>query len=624
MCAFLVSPGVSVKELDLSSIIPAVSTSIGATAGYFRWGPMEKIKLLSSESDLIKVFGEPDALTAESFFTATSFLKYGSALKTVRANDDSGVGGKYANAQSDENGLSDVLDDNTGAITFTTTSVAVADSISGLVTTDDAYNGKFITIGDDTVEITDSDATGTAGFVVFTLGTALSSVPADGAAFAIKDASVVIKNEEQFEYLTLLQSAIYARYAGALGNSLQVEIIGPSNWATSNNSDEFDAAPTGDEVHLIIIDEDGEFAGTAGTIVEKWAFLQTTDGALKDDGSNNYYKDVINENSDWIYFNEDASVSAGSYSLVYGSDTDATEMAEAGNITAALDIFNDSENVDISLIFSSVTDPDGSNVIMNKAHEIAYSRKDCVAFLSPPIADSTGNDPLTDVLDWGSGITVRDADGSYAVGSTTAVYVYDKYRDKFLWIGDQGIIAGLCANTDDVAEPWFSPAGFNRGSIKGVVKAAFLPKQAERDSLYKFGLNFLLNQSGTGLVLFGDKTLQAKPSAFDRINVRRLFIVLEKAIATAAKFQLFELNDEFTRVNFRNMVEPFLRDVKGRRGMYDFYVHCDERNNTPQVIDGNRFVADIYIAPAKSINFINLTFVATRTGVNFEEIIGRS
>ena len=218
-----------------------------------------------------------------------------------------------------------------------------------------------------------------------------------------------------------------------------------------------------------------------------------------------------------------------------------------------------------------------------------------------------------------SGITST----SYAVLDSTAIYTYNKYADKYIWIPACGHVAGLCANTDDVAEPWFSPAGYNRGQLLGITKLAYNPKQAERDELYKARINPIVSFPGQGTILFGDKTAQAKPSAFDRINVRRLFIVLEKAIATAAKYQLFELNDQFTRAMFRNMTEPFLRDIKGRRGVTDFLVVCDETNNTGEVIDTNRFVADIYIKPARSINFITLNFIATRTGVEFSEIVGK-
>ena len=249
---------------------------------------------------------------------------------------------------------------------------------------------------------------------------------------------------------------------------------------------------------------------------------------------------------------------------------------------------------------------------------IANSRKDCMAFISPPVALSRGATPGSTIVTWVSTLTST----SYAACDSTALYVYDKYNDVYRWIGAAGHQAGLCANTDNVADAWFSPAGVNRGQLLGVTKLAYNPSKADRDSLYKARVNPIVSLPGQGTVLFGDKTLLSRPSAFDRINVRRLFITLEKAISTAAEAQLFEFNDEFTRAQFRNLVEPFLRDIKGRRGVTDFAVVCDQTNNTSQVIDSNRFVADIFIKPARSINFITLNFVATRTGVDFSEISG--
>jgi phage tail sheath protein FI len=265
-------------------------------------------------------------------------------------------------------------------------------------------------------------------------------------------------------------------------------------------------------------------------------------------------------------------------------------------------------------------------LLQNYAHSIAYSRKDAVAFLSPPKSATVAQtNPMAKVRDFANNdVTTRDNNGSYGVIDSGALYIYDRYNDVYRYIPANGHIAGLCANTDDVAEPWFSPAGYNRGGLRNVVKVAYNPKKADRDELYKAGVNPIAAFPGQGIVLFGDKTAQAKPSAFDRINVRRLFIVLEKAIATAAKYQLFELNDEFTRATFRGAVEPFLRDVQARRGVNDFMVVCDETNNTGEVIDTNRFVADIYIKPARSINFITLNFIATRTGVDFAEVAGLS
>jgi len=243
-----------------------------------------------------------------------------------------------------------------------------------------------------------------------------------------------------------------------------------------------------------------------------------------------------------------------------------------------------------------------------------------MVFVSPELVDVYNNagDEADDIVSFRTTLT----SSSYAVLDSGWKYQYDKYNDKYRWIALNADVAGLCARTDAIADPWFSPGGLNRGQIRNVVKLAYSPDNTDRDTLYKAGVNPVVAFPGEGTVLFGDKTLLAKPSAFDRINVRRLFIVLEKAIALAAKYQLFEFNDAFTRAQFRNLVEPFLRDIKGRRGIYDFRVICDETNNTGEVIDRNEFVADIYIKPARSINFISLNFIATRTGVAFEEIVG--
>ena len=302
-------------------------------------------------------------------------------------------------------------------------------------------------------------------------------------------------------------------------------------------------------------------------------------------------------------------------SLTGGTDDNSPTV---GEIATGYDLLEDAETVDVGLLFA-YPDANGAETIAEDLISIVNARKDCVAFVSPPIEDSQGaSAPATDVMAFANGLS----SSSYAVCDSSAVYVYDKYNDTYRWIGAAGHVAGLCANTDNVADAWYSPAGVSRGQLLGITKLAWNPIQADRDTLYKGRVNPLVSLPGQGTMLFGDKTLLAKPSAFDRINVRRLFITLEKAVSTAAKAQLFEFNDEFTRAQFKNLVEPFLRDVKGRRGLTDFSVICDETNNTSQVIDSNSFVADIYIKPARSINYITLNFVATRTGVSFTEIAG--
>ena len=647
---FQVSPGVEVKEIDLTNVIPAVSTSIGGYAGPFRWGPVEEIQLVSSEKELASVLGKPSAFLAESFFTASSFLKYGNALKTVRTSSDqlknavSGaipvntggisavdVNGSLASGLVSGVALTVAGGDGTGAsltAEYEIDSVSINTEGSDFDSTD-IVEGETLTatLGGETVTLTVGtvDLVSSPNVIALsvTSSNTFANVPAsvsgiatvnneDSPAVALNDLTLdftfavtsvvvdtpgadydlpnteisvngvvapavytftevistiaeglLIKNETHFESGITLRGALYARYAGVLGNSIQVDIFDAATFAagqvlvagelTEPLTQYFDTAPSAGEYHIIVTDVDGELTGTAGSVLETWAFVGTTDGDKKEDGSNNYYVDVINQNSNYFYVG--SGVAAGTHSFTLGADQ---TTIVAGDIKSGIDLFADAETVDVNLIFAS-NDVNDSKEIAEHLILVANNRKDVVAFCSPPIEASTGNSPLADVLKWHNG--TNEVPGvtstSYAVLDSTAIYTYNKYADKYIWIPACGHVAGLCANTDDVAEPWFSPAGYNRGQLLGITKLAYNPKQAERDELYKARINPIVSFPGQGTILFGDKTAQAKPSAFDRINVRRLFIVLEKAIATAAKYQLFELNDQFTRAMFRNMTEPF-------------------------------------------------------------------
>ena len=393
---------------------------------------------------------------------------------------------------------------------------------------------------------------------------------------------------------------------------------------------------TNDEVHVVVIDEEGRITGTPGTVVEQYADLSKASDARTSDGKSNYYKTIINERSTWVWsLDHPQDVEASTEqnpkadwgSLADGSNfknmTNAiTRKLEGGadsfdstaaNIISGYELFKEPADYDISLL------PLGympASTIASIIQTVVEARKDCVAFVSAPLNIGNSSTIATSI------VAYRDTlpSSSYAVMDSGYKYQYDKYSDKFRWVPLAGDTAGLCANTDKIADPWFSPAGFNRGAVKNVTKLAFNPTVAQRDTLYKSGVNPVVTFPGEGTVLYGDKTLLNKPSAFDRINVRRLFLVLEKAISKASKYQLFEFNDEFTRAQFRALVEPFLRDVQGRRGIVDFLVKCDTSNNTAEVVDRNEFIADIYIKPNKSINFITLNFIATKTGVKFDEI----
>lgn len=588
------SPAVIAREIDLSSVVPGASSTIGGFAGEFSWGPVatapEHLVQVSNERELITNFGNPTPSNTQSFHVASSFLKYSNALLVSRAVSDSAL---------------------------------------------NASNGT----------------------------------------------PTLIRNADEFSSLGNPLGNWFARYPGTLGNSIDVEVCsGSAAFSTWTYANLFDAAPgssesgaaefgddpalsANDEIHIVVIDRDGAFTGNKGAVLEQYQGLSLASDAKTSEGNTLYYKEVINTNSSFVYIaaqdialdnaglrladakaiavalpatggprfgyaytpipdDIDPLVTTGyaqledalTYSLAGGVSGSVTEA----DVATALDFFEDSEIVDVSLLFAFPS----TGAVDAKLYEVATKRKDLVAFISAPtsIAQLTSEAAkLTAVLAKFNSATYGS--NSYIVFDSSPVYIYDKFQDRYIWIPACGHMAGLCANTTAVAEDWFSPAGFNRGQLLGVSKLAFNPNKTARDSLYKARINPLATFPGEGTVLFGDRTAQSKASAFDRINVRRLFNAMKKSISRAARFQLFEINDIFTRSMFKNMVEPYLRDVQGRRGITDFAVICDDTNNTPQVVDNNNFVCDIIVSPSRSINVLTLNFVAARTGVNFTELV---
>ena len=711
--ATLQSVGVQVTETDLTPVTQPVSASIGAYVGHFNWGPVDELTNVGSETELGKIFGTPSKsndVNAASFLTAESFLKYGNSLRVIRTIDNNSTGAKNA-----------------------------------------------------------------AGYY---------DTPGNTSEFA-----TLIKNKTAFDNLstTELEAPLYSRYPGELGNSLSVRIFHKDNRNTiisgtitvADESRKFfsvladttlwasDVAETElveDEIHIAVYDEKGLISGTKGTVLETWQGLSLHPDARNSNGSNNYWADVINSGSEFIYASQrtgtqiqqvQASVDIGtgnarlkftanplvfpgvagntirvravnpgtpnaglsvsvpsggditinlatnsssdvistathiknvlgnvllaspsypitcdlgtengtgvyaahgyisltggvdasagltiaslttntttevsSYSLsgsgFYSFEGGANGTRDIDNVVNSLSILEDTDNIDVNLIFAEAFIGDNANEINAALISVVENRKDSIAFLSAPLnlytlsTDSAKSTALKTAKD--SFSSTSNSILSYTVFDSTPVYVYNKYADRYEWVPACGHMAGLCAYTDEISDPWFSPAGFNRGQLRGVTKLAYNPKSIDRDDLYNSNINPIVNVTGQGIILYGDKTGQTRPSAFDRINVRRLFITIQRVCAQAAKFQLFELNDEFTRNAFINTIDPYLRDVQGRRGITDYKVVCNETNNTPQVIDTNRFVADIYIKPARSINYISLNFIATRTGISFTEI----
>lgn len=571
--AYQLSPGVTWSEIDLTTVVPSLSTTEGGFAGDFDWGPINHVMTVSNEIELVRWFHKPSSNTFTSWFTAANFLAYAESLKVIRAANTTV-------AKNATNGSAGLLIEN-----------------------QDDYELNFMNM----------QAANTSGM------------------FA-------------------------ARYAGDLGNSIKVSIFAgganaSSDYASWEYATDFNGVPStssfvsdkggaNDEMHIIVVDRYGKFSGgQANTVLEKYAFASKASDAKNDDGSSNYYVNVINEKSDFVYIINHAQnpTSYLSETTTWGSVSVNTSFQQTnasytsvmaggvvgsptdGDLISAFDTFASVDEYDISLVMTGAANTTVQTAVLSN---IGEGRRDCVVFVSPSMAEAVDNagDEAVDMVTHRNNINLST---SYGFMDSAWKKQFDKYNNVYRWVPLNGDIAGLCARTDFTRDPWFSPAGMNRGGIKNVTKLSWNPSVADRDTLYKNGINPVVTFKGEGTVLYGDKMLLAKPSAFDRINVRRLFITLEKSISRAAKYSLFEFNDEFTRAQFVALVEPFLRDVKGRRGIYDFKVVCDETNNTGEVIDRNEFVGDIYIKPARVINFIQLNFVATRTGIAFSEIVGQ-
>jgi len=438
---------------------------------------------------------------------------------------------------------------------------------------------------------------------------------------------LLIKNREQYDTISFTASTnlFLAKYPGVLGNAIGVAWANTAGFNEIDSNSEqawpwydlFDSAPGTNEFHIVVYDATGAITGTAGTALERFAFVSSVATAVDFDGSSAYFVTKINNGSNWVWVGKASLLASSSDGVTMGGGSDGLPIVTADR-QRGFSLFQNAETVDISLVFAGGADTVTAKWIIDN---LAETRKDCLALVSPASTDVVGITSATAKLE--SILSTRNGYGSssYAVMDSNYKYTYDRYNDTYRYVPVNGDIAGIIARTDAEYDPWFSPAGYEKGRLKNALKLSVDQSKTIRDELYKKGINPVTMFSVDGPVLLGDKTLLSRPSAFDRINVRRLFIVLEKAISTAAKYMLFEQNDDFTRTRFVNMIEPFLRDIQGRRGITDFRVVCDGTNNTAEVIDRNEFVADIYIKPTRSINFIKLNFVALRTGVEFEEVV---
>jgi hypothetical protein len=771
----LVSPGVAVREFDLTTAIQAVSASPGAMAGVFPWGPVEFRTLVDSEDTLVSTFGKPSNFNAETWFSGASFLSYTDTLWLVRAADTTGntIAASYTGNSSNfvmAGGnnvmqLSNTTNLNVGMKLFFSNAAGLP-----IGATISAVNSTTVTLSGSASANVQSAAVVFRDDIALTAAALQSDLNYDGSDIADWD-SLVVKNEDDYNSRVAAfdpASLYVARYPGDYGNSLRVSVCDSASQFKSNtsltpnaqinatgtflvgnvgsntltitvvpkdtsNSTNVTAANTlagsvqatlavndlielgntkvgfqflkittvgnvtssgnvftvqlttddevklssnvalgyvtrfwefyretetvpsqsnwqllhgntsaNDELHVVVVDEGGAFTGSPGTVLETYKNVSRATDAKNDNGETNYYKNVINQKSAYIWWANDRTTAVSNTAefltsstgvapldmrMIGGSNGPDESDVSVGTLALAWDMFASSEDVDVSLLIAGKAKGDPvsnktqmANYILDNVAELR-NPKDCVVFISPDYDDVVNNkgEEIYDVVDFRNNLRVT----SYGVLDSGYKYMYDKYNDVNRWIPLNGDMAGLCARTDFTNDPWWSPAGLTRGQIKNVIRLSWNPRQAQRDFLYKNNVNPVISTQGNGTYLNGDKTLLTKSSAFDRINVRRLFIVLEKAIARASYFSLFEFNDDFTRAQFRNMVNPYLRDVQGRRGIYAFDVICDATNNTPAVIDSNSFVGDIYIKPARSINYITLNFVAVGTAVSFSEVVGK-
>ncbi len=563
------SPAITVKEVDLSGFVPNVQSTTGAFVGNFRWGPAKKATLVDTEATLAEKFGSPTTTGAVDFLSAAQFLRYSSAMFVVR--------------------------ELTSAAKNATSSTTVVTNVNNRDHWDEVKSAFGADSGDTNV------------------------------------------------------GAWIGKWAGALGNSLKVDICTAAGFASWSYKGEFDAAPgtsayasarggAADECHIVVVDEDGDISGTVGSVLERFAFVSMASDAKAADGTNNYAADVVNSTSEYVWLahwdgdlstmsnagTAAASTSFGnpsaaiSKSLTGGVDSAALTTAE---VATGFDLYQDTDTIQVDFLIAPgmANASDQATVVNDLAGIAGTTRKDCIVVTSPDRAAVVNNaTPVASSVTTAAGFN----SSSYVVVDNNYLKVYDKFNDQYVHIPAASTTAGVMAATDANAAPWFSPAGQRRGQYFGVTALAYSPTKAERDTLYKAGINPVANIPGQGILLFGDKTFLNRPSAFDRVNVRRLFLVMERAIAAAARNVMFEFNDEFTRAEFVNIVEPFLREIQGRRGITDFKVVCDATNNGAAVIDRNEFIANIFVKPARSINYVTLNFVAVRTGVDFEEVAG--
>jgi len=720
------SPGVLIREVDLTvGRADNVLDNIGAIAGPFAIGPIDEPIDITTEQDLINVFGKPISTDAqyEYWMSASSYLSYGGVLKVVRTNGDTL---RNANAIRNSSGVSTAGDTTLKIKNYDDYEAYHSDDIANYIfaaKTPGSWsnNLKVCVIDDKADQIVKIGSAVTFAQVGYGITTALVNVPSAGVGTTsnfngylkgiitgvgtgtstvdVKIVSLVATDGTEtpitYAQRNQLRSFRPTNTVGiisATGPGIATALIGSGSndlldwydqqtlnltntsiyWrsvAPKPGTTEYgsDRQCNSDEIHIVVIDDTGSVTGIQGNLLEKHVGLSKASDAVSAVNSpqkiwwknylalySNYVyagdnpSDDLNVNEDVVpvgfsssftkfttaegLWNEPAQGKTFSalgnvtYNLTGGVDYSASGGMQAtlGDLITSYNLFSNRDElaVDYLIMGPGLQNKFDSQAKANHLISVANLRKDCVAVISPhrlDVVDVTNTDTQTDnVIEFFSPLS----SSSYAVFDSGYKYTYDRFNNKFRYIPCNADVAGLMVRTSIFAYPWFSPAGQQRGILNNAIKLAYNPNKSQRDQLYPLRVNAIINQPGIGILLYGDKTALGYASAFDRINVRRLFLTVEQSLERLAQAQIFELNDEITRANFVNVVEPYLRDVQAKRGLYGFFVKCDESNNTPEVIDNNEFRADIFLKPAKSINYVTLTFVATRTGVSFEEVAG--
>lgn len=651
--ASLISPGIVIKERDLTTAVVTNTQSItGAFATTFARGPVGEITTIGSQSDLLNIFGKPSTANAEDWFVASEFLNYGGRLAVVRAETGTNSANTGSNASLNVRNSTDWMGGLGSGETFVAKNPGAWGNALRVIVADRGPD-QIITLA--TAPVSAPTPGGTVTFNLSGGGTATAEVVSYAAqvvTIVLDDPSVLISTADDLEDggTDVAISSAADWWSNTSVGGVALSAIGPRPGTSAYASDR---SIKYDELHVAIVDSTGAISGTAGTVIERLTYLSKLTDGKGSENQSTFYKSAVNAGSEFIFTGStiagaiapsssdagdvwaqasgDAGVSM--FTLAGATSSDLANGVDdysytAGEIDDAYEVFIETEetSIDFVLMGGSMSTETDTKAKAGSVMAVAQNRKDCIAFLSAhkgnQIASSGG--ALTRSLQKTNTINFFNtlASTSYAVFDSGYKYMYDRFNDLYRWVPCNGDVAGLCVSTSATLEDWFSPAGTNRGGLRNAVKMAFNPTQSDRDELYQARINPIVSLPGTGTILFGDKTALASPSAFDRINVRRLFLAVQKRAETLAKGVLFEQNDATTRVGFASALNSFMAEIQARRGVTDFLVVCDDTNNTSSVVDRNEFVAEIYIKPTRSINYVTVTLTATKSGVSFSEVIG--